>query len=262
MLCWWHGSKTTIGPRLCYKTKVYKSSSPKCKNFLEKYRASYLQSTPLNKELFAPLGLSSPDCAVFWDFGVLWQKKLVDAETGEQQEDRTDEQKAQFGAGLKASNVWYGHAHALTLVQPELPPDSDPGMTTYADSGWCFVEASLSSVLKSNMRRVDVGKFTAKKLFFSNVAYAIEESAKGSERPPVRLPSRVAELLQKKSFFSRADVDTVAGLYRTFFEAVVPCCERLELSNLGWGAKEASELAATLPSFERLAVLKCAAASP
>ena len=53
----------------------------------------YLQTTPLNSELFAPLGLSSPDCALFWDYGVLWQKALPDA-SGVQNDDRTSEQRA------------------------------------------------------------------------------------------------------------------------------------------------------------------------
>ena len=61
----------------------------------------YLLRTPLNRELFAPLGLTHAiDCALFWDFGVLWQKKLVDAD-GTQVDDRSEEQKAQFSSGLK-----------------------------------------------------------------------------------------------------------------------------------------------------------------
>ena len=78
--------------------------------------------------------------------------------------DRTDVQKALFGRGLKASNVWYGHAHTLTLVQPALPDGfealckaEDRPCTTYDHSGWCFVEASLSSLLKRNTRRLDLG---------------------------------------------------------------------------------------------------------
>jgi len=164
--------------------------------------------TPLNKDLFAPLGQSDAIvCAVFWDFGVLWQKKLVDAETGTQEDDRTTEQKAQFDAGLKASNVWYGHAHAMTLVQPMLPADFEG--TSYDQSGWCFVEASLSSVLKSSERRIDIGKWTAEELFYPNVPMAIEECTVGS-RPPVRSPRRVAELLETKTFFAKADVSCVA----------------------------------------------------
>ena len=67
----------------------------------EEYKDNYLECTPLNTELFAPLGMTDKiDCALFWDFGVLWQKKLVDAE-GTQVDDRSDEQKAQFSEGLK-----------------------------------------------------------------------------------------------------------------------------------------------------------------
>ena len=120
--------------------------NPKDEDF-EKSKSYYLRTTPLNEFLFKPLGLSSPDCAIFWDFAVLWQKALPD-EKGEQEDDRTDKQRAQFGEGLGASNVWYGHAHALTWVQRDLP-DGFVG-TTYDGSGWCFVEASLSAALSSS----------------------------------------------------------------------------------------------------------------
>ena len=99
----------------------------------QEYAKHYLHYTPLNSELFKPLGLSPPDCALFWDYGVLWQKCLADEE-GVQIDDRTDEQREQFGQGLRASNIWYGHAHTLTLVQPVLPPSFDG--TTYDQSGW------------------------------------------------------------------------------------------------------------------------------
>ena len=193
------------------------------------------------------------------DYGVLWQKALPDAD-GAQADDRTSEQRGQFGEGLGSSNVWYGHAHALTWVQPELP-EGFVG-TTYDASGWCFVEASLSSVLKSSQRRVDIGKFTSaspgygdnKGLFYPNVPMAIEQCAVGS-RPPLRLPSRVAEMLESKTFFARADVATVAGLYRDFFEAVAPWRPALELHHLGWGDAEVAETCQALPSFSRLATL-------
>ena len=159
---------------------------------------------------------------------------------------------AQFVLGLRASNIWYGHAHALTWVQPQLPEGFDG--TSYADSGWCFVEASLSSVIKGAAKRVDLGKFTADELFDPGVFLAIEKCASGT-RPPVCLPSRVGSMLQEKSFFARADVDTVAKLYRDFFEAVVPWRRELVLSRLQWGPAEAMELAEALPSFVRLSTL-------
>ena len=118
----------------------------------------------------------------------------------------------------------------------------------------CFTEACLSSVLKGSILRLDLAKFTSGKLFYPNVPMAIESCASGT-RPPLRLPSRVAELLETKHFFARADVATVAGLYRDFFEAVVPACRELQLSGLGWVDAEATELTAALPEFTNLATL-------
>ena len=44
------------------------------------------------------MGINVDDCAVFWDFGSLFQPE------------RTHDQKALFREGLRASNVWYGSA--------------------------------------------------------------------------------------------------------------------------------------------------------
>jgi len=165
-------------------------------------------------------------------------------------DDRTDKQRAQFGEGLSASNVWYGHAHALTWVQPALP-DGFVG-TTYDGSGWCFVEASLSAALKRGPRRVDLGKFTADELFYSNVPHAIGNCAKGTRTPP-RQPSVVAKMLESKSFFAKSiDLPKVAALYRDFFETVAPWQRELLLSGLEWGDEEVVELAGALPSFVAL----------
>jgi len=37
-------------------------------------------------------------------------------------------------ARVQASNIWYGHAHALTWVQSQLPKGFKG--TSYDDSGW------------------------------------------------------------------------------------------------------------------------------
>ena len=62
-------------------------------------------------------------------------------------------------------------------------------------------------------------------------------------------------MLETKTFFARADVSTVATLYRDFFQAVAPWTDRLELCSLGWGPAEIRELLVALPSFTRLVVL-------
>ena len=48
--------------------------------------------------------------------------------------------------------------------------------------------------------------------------------------------------LEHKSFFSRADVPTVAKLYETFFDAVAPAQRTLDLSKLAWGDGEVQDL--------------------
>ena len=81
----------------------------------EKLKDRYMGSTPLNECLFAPLGLTHAiDCAIFWDYGVLWQKALA-GDDGAQVDDRSDEQKAQFLAGLKACLP-----HELAHTRPRL----------------------------------------------------------------------------------------------------------------------------------------------
>ena len=109
-------------------------------------------------------------------------------------------------------------------------------------------------MLKSSILRLDLAKFTSERLFSWWVDDNMQRCASGT-RPPLRLPDRVAELLEEKVFFARADVATVAGLYRDFFEAVVPACRELQLSGLGWGVAEATELTAALPAFTNLATL-------
>ena len=88
-------------------------------------------------------GLNVDDCAVFWDFGSLFQPE------------RTHDQKEKFREGLRASNVWYGSAFTTVLIQSHLPPGFTA--TPYTQSGWCFVEATISSVIKDSVTRYDTG---------------------------------------------------------------------------------------------------------
>ena len=71
---------------------------------------------------FEGKGLGAPDCAIFWDFASLYQKP------------RDGKQDQLFTAGLKASNIWYGHATSVCWMQSELPAGF-PGVA-YQDSGW------------------------------------------------------------------------------------------------------------------------------
>lgn len=242
---------------------------------------------------------------------MLFQKQLPGPD-GAQVDDRTDEMHALFSKGLKASNIWYGHAHTFVLLQT-LMPDGFEGrcrregrpfvpyevscavavtqprprsrrstrargvLMAVQDSGWCFVESTLSSLIKGKSRRIDLGMFTKKDkplclaeqrsaTLASDVppTYSHASAVVGFEqhihectsttRPPPMLPSRVAAELEHKAFFQRADVPRVVQLYEAFFDAVVP--SQKELTTPGhWGRSEVDLLVEALPRFERLKTL-------
>ena len=192
------------------------------------YISDKAKATSLYHLVFTPIGLKKVDFALFWDFASLYQG------------DRTPEQKELFFRGLKASNIWYGHRHTVMWMQQNLPDGFADRMeavglaSTYAGSGWCYVEACLSSVLKPREQRLDLG---ARDKSSKTYADMMTECVAGRE-PPVT-PERAALALRtEKQFTSRADVETVVGLYDDFFSAVAPKLDSLWLSNLGWGVSE------------------------
>ena len=97
----------------------------------------------VHKAFAEEMGTNVDDCAVFWDFGSLFQPE------------RTHDQKVLFREGLRASNVWYGSFCTTVLIQPHLPPMFTA--TSYTQSGWSFVEATISSVIKNSFLRFDMG---------------------------------------------------------------------------------------------------------
>ena len=196
---------------------------------------------------FEGKGLGAPDCAIFWDFASLYQKP------------RAANEDALFLPGLKASNVWYGHAASVCWMQSELPAGF--AGVAYEASGWCFVEAAISAGVKPAKQRLDLGKRTEEALEhcydgdFPNFHIKLTGVC-AARRPPALLPSRVRELLQtEKTFTASSDVETVAELYRRFFDGIASSASRLDFRQLQWRADEARQLAAVLPRFTALTAL-------
>ena len=75
-----------------------------------------------------------------------------------------------------------------------------------------------------------------------------------AQRPPPMTPARVEGLLRSgvKKFTNKADVETVADLYRSYFEGVTSTADQLTFSSLQWGDAEAVALAAVLPEHIHL----------
>lgn len=199
------------------------------------------EADSLQAQVFVPLKRAKDvDFALFWDFASLYQAE------------RTEEQAALFGKGLRASNIWYGHRYTTMWMQSSLPRAFDTAkFPTYDSSGWCYVEASLSSLLKPGRLRLDLGKRDG-----SSSTYAKFMKSCVAGRVPPQPPELVASLLrEEKVFTARSDVETVVGLYNAFFSAVAPQLTDLRLDGLQWGEAEAEALAGLLPHFGRLTSL-------
>ena len=192
----------------------------------------------------AGLDWKTADCALFWDFASLYQPPRAEAHN------------ALFGLGLKASNIWYGHALTACWMQSELP--SGFAGAPYEVSGWCYVEAAISAAVKEGGCRLDLGKRTGEAMEYAythdgnNLSNKLTAVCAG-RRPPPLPPSEVARLLEtEKKFTNSSDTGVVAALYRTFFESIASATERLAFRELQWGDAEAAQLAAVLPEFVRL----------
>ena len=201
--------------------------------------------SPLVKA-FSNIGVET-DFALFWDFASLHQPPRSDAQT------------ALFKEGLKLSNKWYGHAHTVCWMQSELPDTFDG--VAYENSGWCFVEAAISAAIKIGLNRLDLGKRTGRAMdwCYGSDSYMPEarlDCVCAGQRLPPPTPETVSRLLEtEKVFTNRADVATVANLYRSFFEVVTSSVEHLDVSKLAWGDEEVWLLAQVLPQFEKLSTL-------
>ena len=194
-------------------------------------------ATGLCSLVFSPLGLKKVDFAIFWDWASLFQPE------------RTAEQKTLFKAGLNASNIWYGHRHTVMWMQSSLPRTFDTSKyPTYATSGWCYVEACLSCMLKPGEQRLDLGLRDVRSKSYA----AYLKKCVAGRSPPVLCDVLACSLRAEKTFTSRADVEVVIELYHSFMDAVAPAVESLELSGLRWSDAEVVELTHALPLFQRL----------
>ena len=195
----------------------------------------------VHKVYLKELGWNVDDYAVFWDFGSLFQPE------------RTVDQKALFREGLRASNVWYGSFYTTVLIQSHLPPGFTA--TPYSQSGWCFVEATISSVIKMSLTRFDTGALeldSAGNLIMDEDFYTVSGRCIARRCVPLR-PDVVRHLLHtEKKFTTDADKAVVADLYESFFNDVAGSYDGLLFRGLDWTDKEIRDLAGSLQFFEKL----------
>lgn len=189
-------------------------------------------------------GQSSGTYGVFIDFCSLPQK---DAH-GE----RTPSELALFSKALGSLDQLYSHPKTWILKASRLPrgypagfsfpPGSSPNQAAYYDRGWCFCESSMGNLVKSTSMVVDCANFSGTK---ERLPAVLAECLAG--RAPPLHPDEFARQLESKSFTSKkADLGTVAALYRRAFEKRVGEAVVLTFHSLGWGDEDAKVLAVAL----------------
>lgn len=187
------------------------------------------------------------DVGIFWDFASLYHKP------------KGNREKELFEAGLAATSTWFGSSQTLVWLQPQVP-EGFKG-TKFADSGWCFVEGTISAAIKDGNLRWDLGhlKLDNKGKVLDESVWWDDLSAHGKKCRMVPLrPDKVAELLQRhKKFTLKADIKKATTLYDNFFAAVssAPC---LSFPSSGWTSSQMHDLVDVLPQFSMLEVLDLA----
>ena len=195
--------------------------------------------------------------AVFLDFMSLPQKPRspADAEL--------------FSRALNGLSDWYSHPYTIVFKITALPagyPDgfafdegSSPNTANYAGRGWCFMESSVSNMVKSSALVLDISKFTGKTGDDRRFEGPAHECVAG--RAPPLTKEDFWEQLQLKSFTSKkADVPTVATLYNAAVDLRLARATKLDYSDLRWGDAEAVSVSKLLASTGMASVtdLRCA----
>ena len=143
--------------------------------------------------------------------------------------------------------------YTTVLIQPHLPPEFTAA--PYTQSGWCFVEATISSVIKMSGMRFDTGALeldSAGNLVMDEHFGTVMQRCGSRRFVPLR-PDVVRNLLfTEKKFTTDADKAVVADLYESFFNDVAGSCTELGFGGLRWTDKEIRDLAVSLRLFEKL----------
>ena len=177
----------------------------------------------------------------------------------------TPDHQVLFGAGLRASNIFYSHQDTVVWMQPELPEGlgdqlAEAGLArTYEDSGWCYVELTSSAIVKRKGRQLDLSKRgRAERYQPDEISGLFGEgefilmTCEQNRVPPTHPEDMTLELETVKVFTGKGDLPVVAKMYRTLFELVAPTIKEADYSRLGWGAPEGVKVAKSLPSMSSL----------
>jgi len=121
----------------------------------------------------------------------------------------------------------------------------------YSERGWCFAESAMCSLVKGELKVLDLAKLYEKETILKAMHFA------SVKRPPPLHPDDFRAELDKKTFTSKkGDFDKVNKLYARAFERHLGQAKELTFSSLQWGTEEVQKLVHALRDNSKLETLK------
>ena len=235
-----------------------------------------------------------PDCAVFWSFASLYQPHASPSQPHQYtytspayvEPPLSQVQLSLSEEGKRWSALWFGHAHTVLWVQPEVDGafatlhgaedafdmHRDGGVTSHRKSGWATLELALAGFLKPSHKRLDVSQHpTSRPECFNDGSAAGDAAAAAWWRDtlvplcalppgaPPQLPERFSRvLLSKRTFSHAAEAQMAVQMYADFFAAATRMAPALECAGRSWGVAQMRLLAELLPHCVRCRALDLA----
>ena len=164
------------------------------------------------------------------------------------EDDRTAEEKATFGRGLKGINEFYGCKYTkVLLVDCELPAGPKTNSQQYIKRGWCLMEFYASGIVKDWSCLISLSKLSGDETRW----LAVCENGKAGRAPPmapaafaVKLESGVAT--GEVGFTNKGDVPLVTGIYDKAFMTEMTKATELVYAFLGWDDAQGVQLCEAL----------------
>lgn len=184
-----------------------------------------LKSTPLQ------------DLALFIDYCSLYQ------------EPRTPEQEAAFTRASAESHLWFLHQGTRVWMLTKVPSDAEC-CEAYERRGGPILERALGDMATKASFMLDLGKLDATCTNWPRILTVCQHQ----RRPPLS-PQAFAKAMQRSAFPTEESRAFAVHKYQEGFLEAIAAAKELHFSNLGWGNKEAQELAKILPHCGRLTKL-------
>jgi len=181
---------------------------------------------PLLRHFARHCKITVDSLAIFLDWCSLPQKPRVKVE------------EVAYQRALRSIDLWYAH----WLVEVWLLTRVPDGATPYEDRGWPKFERALATLTSPPESTLDLGLLRGGWKSWGQVA----NDCQAQRRPP-ETPENFAADLINKAFSQREDESFVSEKYHEVFERALGQEGQLWYAGLGWGDREAQELAQLLP---------------